>query len=113
MVSTAQIEFVSLVRVYVTNRGYPSMHVYTVDEELIAFSRRIYNARTVVHVGTIDIVISKRSDIMTAARHLLQYGPKEKRPIAVTLIRYCTCDTPQARKRVANRLARQLKKQAT
>jgi hypothetical protein len=111
MVHTPQaiLDFVRFARIYVTNRYYPSIHVYTVDETLMHYLRVHYSARVLPHKGTHDVVISKREQLSLAAATLAAYGDPKLRPAAVTLIRYCTRKTPEERRLVARRLMRQLK----
>lgn len=108
MVSTTQAEFLSKVRVYVTNVGYPSIHVYTSDTILIDHLMYEYNARKAPHRGTFDMIISKRGDIEKAARYMRNHGTRQQMVIAATLLRYCNKASPESRLRVARQLARQL-----
>lgn len=108
MVNPKQTQFVNFARIYVTNRGYPSIHVYTVDEGLIDYLQRTFNARKVPHKGTFDVVITKREDLCRAATVLAAYRTGLNRAPALALLKYCSSTNAESRQRVATRLSRQL-----
>ena len=108
MVNTSQAEFVERAHIYVTNRGYPSIHLYTVDKILIDYMIFRFNARCVPHIGTTDVVITKVPDLAKAAGVLYTYGTKEQRLLAAALLKYCGKTDRTSKLRVAKRLKRLL-----
>jgi len=109
MVNSTQIELLDKLHVYV-NAGYPSIHVYTVNEGLINYLRVMYHARIVQHKGTTDVVVSKRKDMLALAKFVHAHGSRQNRILSATLIRYCTARTPEVRQRLALMLKKKGKK---
>ena len=102
MVNSYEVDFLQKAKIYVT-RGYPSIHLYTVDEALIGYLCRRFHARASKHRETFDVAITKRTLMLPAAEFLVAQGDPVIAERARLLVEYCRERDPEKREQISLR----------